>query len=157
MKRILAAVSIVVFGATLARAADTKLPDALAAQLDRIFAKKDFEAKKFGPSRWMDEGRAYTTVEPSAGNPDASEIVRYDTASGARTVLVSAATLAPAGGKKPLGDRRLRLVERRQASVALHEHEEGLAAQHARRLLGPRPSPPASCTGWASAPAARPR
>jgi dipeptidyl-peptidase-4 len=84
------------------RAADAKPPDALAAQLDRIFAKKDFEAKKFGPSRWLEDGRAYTTLEPSAAAPEAKDIVRYDTATGARRVLVAASALVPAPGRKPL-------------------------------------------------------
>jgi len=85
-----------------ARAADARLPDALSAQLERIFAKKDFEAKKFGPARWMEGGRAYTTVEPSAAVADASDIVRYDTATGARRVLVAASALVPAPGQKAL-------------------------------------------------------
>ena len=102
MKKIFAAVSIVLLGAAFARAAETKPPEALAAQLERIFGKKEFEAKKFGPSRWMDEGRAYTTVEPSAADPEASDIVRYDTVSGARKVLVPASALVPAPGQKPL-------------------------------------------------------
>jgi dipeptidyl-peptidase-4 len=50
----------------------------------------------------MDEGRAYTTVEPSAADPEAKDIVRYDTASGARRVLVPASALVPAPGQKPL-------------------------------------------------------
>ena len=102
MKKIFAAVSILLCGAALARAADTKPADPLAAQLERIFAKKEFEAKKFGPSSWMDDGRAYTTVEPSLSDSSASDIVRYDTASGARRVLVPASALVPAPGQKPL-------------------------------------------------------
>src|SRR5258708_7960781 len=45
--------------------------------LDRIFNKKEFAAKTFGPARWIADGAAYTTVE-------GSDIVRYDTASGSR-------------------------------------------------------------------------
>ena len=103
MKKIFAALSILLLGAAFVRAADTKPADPLATQLERIFAKKNFEAKKFGPSSWMDEGRAYTTVESSATDPAASDIVRYDTASGARRVLVPASALVPAPGQKPLG------------------------------------------------------
>ena len=89
----------------------SKLPDDLASSLDRIFAKKEFKAKTFGPARWLDGGKAYTTVEDSATVKDAKEtpprkggqeIVRYDTATGARTVLVSASSIAEAGsGGKP--------------------------------------------------------
>ncbi|HWZ85920.1 MAG TPA: S9 family peptidase [Thermoanaerobaculia bacterium] len=85
-----------------ARAADPKPADALAGQLERIFEKKDFEARKFGPSRWMEGGRAYTTLEPSAAVGEAKDIVRYDTATGARRVLVAASALVPAAGQRPL-------------------------------------------------------
>jgi dipeptidyl-peptidase-4 len=74
--------------------------------LDRIFNSKEFDAKKFGPARWVDGGSAYTTVEPSFAKADAKDapkdIVRYETASGKREVLVSSAKLTPAGVSKPL-------------------------------------------------------
>ncbi|HEX9729361.1 MAG TPA: S9 family peptidase [Gemmatimonadales bacterium] len=66
--------------------------------LDRIFSSADFFGDRFGPARWLD-GNSYTTVE---GPRDAREIIRYDAASGARTVLVSAGQLTPAGGNGPL-------------------------------------------------------
>jgi dipeptidyl-peptidase 4 len=84
------------------RAADPKANVALSAQLERIFGKKDFDEKKFGPSRWLDRGKAYTTLEPSAAVAGATDIVRYDTATGARRVLVAASTLVPSPGQKPL-------------------------------------------------------
>jgi dipeptidyl-peptidase 4 len=88
--------------AAFARAAEPRLPDDLAASLDRIFAKKEFKAKTFGPARWLDEGKAYTTVEDSAAVKGGHDIVRYETATGARRVLVSASRLAEAAtGDKP--------------------------------------------------------
>lgn len=101
-KRTLAALAIWLLAGGLAFAADAKPADALNAQLERIFAKKDFELKKFGPSRWMEDGRAYTTLEASAADPESKDIVRYDTATGARRVLVSASALVSAPGQKPL-------------------------------------------------------
>jgi len=89
-------------GARALPAADAKPADPVNAQLERIFAARDFEAKKFGPSRWMEGGKAYTTLEPSAAAAGVKELVRYDTATGARRVLVGAAALTPPGGK-PLG------------------------------------------------------
>ena len=47
--------------------------------------------------------------------------------------------LVPAPGREAARDRRLRVVQGRHAAPALHEHEEGLAPEHARRLLGARP------------------
>ena len=72
--------------------------------LYEIFSQHEFVVKKFGPARWLDGGVAYTTVEPSAAfpNSDARDIVRYETATGARKVLVSASQLVPASGAKPL-------------------------------------------------------
>jgi dipeptidyl-peptidase 4 len=70
--------------------------------LHRMFASGDFEVKTFGPARWLDGGDFYTTVEPSVDRKGAQDIVRYETATGMREVLVSAAKLIPAGAKSPL-------------------------------------------------------
>src|SRR5271154_447818 len=70
--------------------------------LHRMYASPDFEVRYFGPSRWLDDGAFYTTVEPSSAVKDAQDIVRYETATGKREVLVSAAKLIPAGAKSPL-------------------------------------------------------
>ena len=70
--------------------------------LHRMYASPDFEVKFFGPARWLDDGAFYTTVEPSAAVKDAQDIVRYQTATGNREVLVSASKLIPASAKIPL-------------------------------------------------------
>src|SRR5271170_4394677 len=70
--------------------------------LHRMYASQDFQVKYFGPARWLDDGAFYTTVEQSAAVKDARDIVRYQTATGKREVLVSAAKLIPAGEKIPL-------------------------------------------------------
>ena len=76
--------------------------DPLPEQLDRIFNKKDYEEKKFGPFQWLDGGKAYTTVEPSPAALGGKDIVRYDSATGTRRVLVSASSLVPTPGSQPL-------------------------------------------------------
>lgn len=63
--------------------------------LHRLFDNDEFKLKTFGPAAWLDEGAAYTTVENK-------EIIRYETATGKREVLISAATLTPKGQKDPL-------------------------------------------------------
>jgi dipeptidyl-peptidase 4 len=73
---------------------------ALAAQIDRIYAANEYALPRFGPARWLADGVSYTTVE--RGPTGGSEIIRYDAASGNRSVLISAAQLTPAGGQKPL-------------------------------------------------------
>src|SRR5215207_8420729 len=85
-----------------APAGDAKVPGELQAQLARIFGARELAAKQLGHSQWTEEGKAYTTVEASAAVAEAQDIVRYDTATGARSVLVSASSLVPAPGAKPL-------------------------------------------------------
>ena len=78
--------------------------------LERIFSEKEFEPESFGPARWLGTGAAYTTLEPPPGaaptntidGPGVRELVRYDTASGRREVLVPAARLVPPGAEAPL-------------------------------------------------------
>ena len=77
---------------------------ALNETLKQIFQSQAFDEKHFGPARWVDGGAAYTTVEPSIAfpNSEARDIVRYETATSKRTVLVSASQLGPSPNKKPL-------------------------------------------------------
>ena len=71
---------------------------ALIRQIDRIFTTSGFEPPRFGPARWSHDGASYAIVERSTSDgARTSEIVRYDAASGARTVLVPAARLVPTG------------------------------------------------------------
>jgi dipeptidyl-peptidase-4 len=63
--------------------------------LDRIFSSSEFRSETFGPARWLDDGSAYTTLEPSPGKRDARDIIRYETATGVRSVLISADSLRP--------------------------------------------------------------
>jgi dipeptidyl-peptidase 4 len=77
-------------------------PDKRILTLDRIFSSSEFRSETFGPARWLDDGSAYTTLEPSPTNQEARDIIRYETASGARSVLISAASLIPRGASTPL-------------------------------------------------------
>jgi dipeptidyl-peptidase 4 len=79
-----------------------QLPASASDMLRRLYATRDFAAQNFGPARWMSGGSAYTTLEPSALVPGASDIVRYETATGARSVLISARQLIPKGAQTPL-------------------------------------------------------
>ena len=76
-------------------------PDPARLTLDRLFSSAEFRSQGFGPARWLDGGAAYTTLELAPGGR-AQELVRYETESGARSVLVSAAQLTPAGQGAPL-------------------------------------------------------
>jgi dipeptidyl-peptidase-4 len=77
----------IVAAITLLNLAPAFASEQLTKELRRIFDTKQLQAKTFGPARWIDGGTAYTTVENK-------EIIRYETATGKRTVIVSSTTLA---------------------------------------------------------------
>jgi len=110
---------LLVLVALIASAAAPAQSPQFTATLDRMFNKHEFASAPFGPARWLHDGAEYTTVEASTEGPKGSQdIVQYDTASGKRTVLVSATKLVPAPGAKPLriedytwsADNRLLLI-----------------------------------------------
>jgi dipeptidyl-peptidase-4 len=70
--------------------------------LDRIFSSGEFRSETFGPARWLNDGSAYTTLEPAATNKEARDIIRYEAATGARSVLIAASSLVPRGASAPL-------------------------------------------------------
>jgi dipeptidyl-peptidase 4 len=70
--------------------------------LERLFGAQDFAPEPFGPARWLANGDAYTTLEPSTASAGRSDIVRYDAATGRREALVSARQLVPPGDTLPL-------------------------------------------------------
>lgn len=76
-------------------------PDSGYVTVDRAFAFREFTPQRFGPARWVDEGSGYTTLE-KAGGGQGRDIVRYDTRTGERAVLVSAERLTPASTGTPL-------------------------------------------------------
>ena len=77
-------------------------PDPTRLTVERIFEDEEFEAETFGPARWLEDGSGYTTLEASGEVEKAKEIVRYDPATGERSVLVPLASLAPAEDEEPL-------------------------------------------------------
>ena len=130
-------IAAAVVAAAAAVAAQTS--PGLNAELERIFARDEYEAQTVAQPAWIDGGARYAAVEPSASVTGARDIVEYDSATGQRTVLVAASALKPAGAAAPLVDRRLRVVGGSRPAAGVHELEEGLAAEHPRRLLGARP------------------
>lgn len=76
--------------------------DSTLLNVKRIYGSPEFRPQQFGPAAWLAGGTAYTTVEPSKDTKGGQDIVRYDAETGARTVLVPAARLVPAGSDHPL-------------------------------------------------------
>jgi dipeptidyl-peptidase 4 len=69
--------------------------------LTRVYGSGEFATKKFGPSRWLGDGSAYTTLEPAADG-QGEDLIRYDVESGRREVMVTARELTPRGADAPL-------------------------------------------------------
>ncbi len=72
--------------------AQSTVPDVLG--LDSIFVEGAFANERFGPARSLD-GSSYATVEPAAGPSGGDDLVRYDAATGTRSVIVAATRLVP--------------------------------------------------------------
>jgi dipeptidyl-peptidase-4 len=72
----------------------------LDAEIGRIFLAGTYDPPAFGPARWLPDGSGYSTIEPSAEG--ASDIVRYDAATGERRVLVPGSRLIPPTQKTAL-------------------------------------------------------
>ncbi len=69
--------------------------------IDRIYNSREFAQERFGPARWLEDGRGYTTLERSDGS-GGRDIVLYNPDTGKREILVSAKLLIPQGKSIPL-------------------------------------------------------
>jgi dipeptidyl-peptidase-4 len=68
--------------------------------LDRLFSA-EFRGDFFGPARWLDDGDAYTTLERSEDG-QGRDLVRYETRSGERSILIRGSSLVPTGATTPI-------------------------------------------------------
>jgi dipeptidyl-peptidase-4 len=91
------AIALIFLLAVSSAGAAEEAPDPSQLTLERIFGEEEFEVETFGPARWLEDGSGYTTLEPSEGFEEAKDIVRYEPATGARSVLVPATLLVPVG------------------------------------------------------------
>ena len=94
MKRRIFAVPTIILLLALAIFAQQPQPAAELLTLDSIFT---FRTRSLGPVQWQKDGSGYLALEPSAAKPDVVEIIRYDTASGERTIKVGVDKLTPQG------------------------------------------------------------
>lgn len=70
--------------------------------VNRIFNSNDFSGERFGPARFIEEGKYYTTLESSKEAHGGRDIVKYETETGKREIMVLAKLLIPEGETKPL-------------------------------------------------------
>ncbi|WP_404397538.1 S9 family peptidase [Idiomarina loihiensis] len=68
---------------------------------EKIFASDTFSIDRPAPTRWLEDGSGYTTLEQS-NSADGRDIVRYHPETNERTVLVNAEQLTPKGKDKAL-------------------------------------------------------
>lgn len=69
--------------------------------LEDIYTNNLYRTKGVGQLRWMKDNKSYSTLEFNTA-AKGNDIVRYDVETGAKTILVNASQLLPAGGNKPL-------------------------------------------------------
>ncbi len=86
--------------AFLLLAASGRLSVAEPLRLEKIFGAQAPRPERAGERCWLDSD-SYTTIETAEGAAG-KVIVRHDAESGSRTVVVTAATLTPAGTQTPL-------------------------------------------------------
>jgi dipeptidyl-peptidase-4 len=98
MRRLLASLALLVLVSAVPAAGQD---DPSLLSIRRIYQTPEFAARPFGPSRWLGDGSAYTTLEPAADGPGA-DLVRYAVEGGERRVLVPAGQLVPPGDTLPL-------------------------------------------------------
>ena len=128
-------------------------PAALRAQIDRIFKEHAYAAPRFGPARWLPDG----TPMRSWSNPRVAPDPKSP-ATTRRPARAPFSSLVPPGAARPESTarhRRLRVVGGRQAAADLHQHAEGVAREHARRLLGARRRASGDAAGRSAAQAPR--
>ncbi|MFT5166896.1 MAG: dipeptidyl-peptidase-4, partial [Saprospiraceae bacterium] len=82
------------FGAFLTAQDSTQLT------IDRVFSG-EFSSGNFGPSKWLEGGIYYTTLEKSK-NVDGRDIIKYNSKTGDRTILVSAEKLITKDADQPM-------------------------------------------------------
>ena len=102
MYRILRPWTLVVaaFFALVPASTSAQETDGGALTLDRLFSA-EFRGGFFGPARWLDDGTAYTTLERDEDGRG-RDLVRYDTSTGERSILIRGSSLVPSGGTQPI-------------------------------------------------------
>jgi dipeptidyl-peptidase 4 len=94
------AIAVIVAFSAPAPLAAQRADSALTVQ--RIFAAPDFYAQGLYGTRWRPGKDAYTRLEPSTHQRDATDLVQYDAASGRREVVLPASRLVPRGESTPI-------------------------------------------------------
>ena len=92
---------IILVAALIVTATQADQRESAAKLLARTMFNPEFRPKTFRGGEWFGNGDSYLALEPSSA-PNGTDIVRYQTATGARDILVAASRLVPTGAKDPL-------------------------------------------------------
>jgi len=93
--------TVVVAAVAIPSIAHAQLRESAAKLIARTMGSPEFRPKSFRGGAWLGNGDAYLDIEPSASGTG-SDIVRYQTSTGAREIFVAASRLIPASEKTPL-------------------------------------------------------
>jgi len=97
--------SVVILAAVLAtavaRTSHADQRDSARQLLTRTMFNPEFRPKSFRGGEWYLDGSSYLALEP-ASSGRGTDIVRYNTATGARDILIAASRLTPQGASEPL-------------------------------------------------------
>jgi dipeptidyl-peptidase 4 len=111
-KHELSAVVLIAFSIAVAIAAPSsayaQLRESAAKLIASTVGNPEFRLKSFRGGTWLGNGDSYLDLEPSASGTG-SDIVKYQTATGAREILVAADRLIPVGEKTPLAVEEYRM------------------------------------------------
>lgn len=92
-----AALFAILFSSIAAQSNNTKI-----LSLEDIFSKGEYYDGRFGPTKWMENGNAYTMLENSKLYPGAYDIVKYNTLTGESETAISASQMIPHNSSSPL-------------------------------------------------------
>lgn len=82
--------------------APVAIADSSRLTLERLFSSNEFQAHGVPSLRWTTDGTGYTALEPGAGGRGGRDLVRYDAASGRRTMVVASERLVAPGNPDPI-------------------------------------------------------
>jgi dipeptidyl-peptidase-4 len=145
---------VAILALSLSSTLPAQTPDSSLLTVERIFGSTEFAAEPLGDVRWVPGAAAYTRLEPDSAVRGATALVRYDAATGAREVWVSATRLVPAGASVPLdiedyalSPDRKRLLLFTNSRKVWRQNTRGdfwtldLASWQLRKLGGPEAEP----------------
>ncbi len=75
------------------------LPPELESRLQAIYEQHEYDVKRVGPGRWVQNDQAYLVLEPGADGKT-RELVSYEPATGKREVLIAAGQLVSSDAKE---------------------------------------------------------